>query len=259
MRFLLLPMACFMLGMGCGPPAVTTPTRAKSPSEHLPPQVIQKIVRENFSNMQHCYEDGLRRDFTISGRIAVKFLIDRDGSVLRVESAGSQISDPEVTRCVVEAFRHLHFPSPEEGVVTVVYPIMFAHGNIRYRQDDCLFESKTEDTMLMSTKACPTLTLMDTLMKTDEGVTEAFASRHLAGFEQNAPSVRARPTIAGKAAWTSTIAAGAGKPFRKLLIMQYKLGWAEFVSCQDELARDDSARCDQEIEQSAQRAPPAEK
>ena len=270
MRCLLLLVACCVLTVGCGAPAVaasatssstTTPdSKAKSVSGRLPPAVIQKIVRENFPNYRHCYEDGLRRDLTLSGKIMVRFVIARDGSVRDVwQGDGSTMLDPEVTRCVVEAFKPLHFPAPEGGIVTVVYPIMFTQGNDRHREGDCLIESKTEETMVMTTTACPMLTLMDTLMKTEEGVTEAFASRHLAGFEQNASGTRARPTIAGRETWTSTIAAGGGKPFRKLLIVQYKPGWAEFVSCQDDLARESSTRCDQSIEEFVQRTPQAKK
>jgi hypothetical protein len=39
--------------------------------------------------------------------------------------AGSELPDSHVTQCVVRAFGDLSFPSPEGGVVTVVYPILF--------------------------------------------------------------------------------------------------------------------------------------
>jgi hypothetical protein len=33
--------------------------------------------------------------------------------------------DPFVVDCVVAGYKELHFPRPEKGIVTVVYPIMF--------------------------------------------------------------------------------------------------------------------------------------
>jgi hypothetical protein len=35
------------------------------------------------------------------------------------------LPDDEAVTCVVEAFRSLHFPPPDGGLVTVVYPITF--------------------------------------------------------------------------------------------------------------------------------------
>jgi len=45
----------------------------------LPPEVIQRIVRQNFGRFRLCYEDGLRKNPTLQGRVAIKFVIDRGG------------------------------------------------------------------------------------------------------------------------------------------------------------------------------------
>jgi hypothetical protein len=91
----------------------------------IPPEVIQRVVRSNFGRFRACYENGLRKNPSLEGRVAVRFLIDRDGTVGMSTDGGSSIPDAGVVGCVVGAFRGLSFPAPERGVVTVTYPILF--------------------------------------------------------------------------------------------------------------------------------------
>lgn len=94
----------------------------------LPPEVIQRIVRQNYGRFRLCYENGLRNNPNLQGRVAVRFVIGRDGSVSNVANGGSDLPDPSVVQCVVRAYYGLSFPQPEGGIVTVVYPIMFSPG-----------------------------------------------------------------------------------------------------------------------------------
>lgn len=99
---------------------------AVSVSGRLPPEVIQRIVRQNFGRFRLCYENGLRNNPNLIGRVAVRFVIGRDGAVSNVGNGGSDMPDVGVIRCVVKQFYSLEFPQPEAGIVTVVFPIMFA-------------------------------------------------------------------------------------------------------------------------------------
>jgi hypothetical protein len=94
----------------------------------LPPEVIQRIVRQNYGRFRLCYENGLRNNPNLQGRVSVRFVIGRDGSVSNVGNAGSDLPDPGVVSCVTRAYYGLSFPQPEGGIVTVVYPIMFSPG-----------------------------------------------------------------------------------------------------------------------------------
>jgi hypothetical protein len=58
----------------------------------------------------------------------VRFVIGRDGAVSQVGNGGSDLGDPAVVSCVVRAFYGLSFPQPENGIVTVTYPIVFTPG-----------------------------------------------------------------------------------------------------------------------------------
>jgi hypothetical protein len=97
-----------------------------SVSGRLPPEVIQRIVRQNFGRFRLCYEKGLEADPKLAGRVAVRFVIGRDGAVSNVADAGSDMNSPSVVSCVTRAFQGLSFPEPEGGIVSVTYPIIFS-------------------------------------------------------------------------------------------------------------------------------------
>jgi hypothetical protein len=92
-------------------------------SGRLPPEVIQRVVRQNYGRFRACYEVGLRSNPNLEGRVTARFVIGSDGSVSNV-SAGGDLPDAGVKSCVASAFYGLSFPTPEGGIVTVSYPIM---------------------------------------------------------------------------------------------------------------------------------------
>ncbi|MCL2723548.1 MAG: AgmX/PglI C-terminal domain-containing protein [Polyangiaceae bacterium] len=94
----------------------------------LPQEVIQRVVRQNFGRFRTCYENGLRTNPNLQGRVAVKFVIDRSGGVSTAQEGGSDLPDQGVVSCVVRSFTNLSFPQPEGGIVTVVFPINFSPG-----------------------------------------------------------------------------------------------------------------------------------
>ncbi len=86
-----------------------------SVSGHLPPEVIQRIIRQNFGRFRLCYENGLRENPTLAGRVTVRFVIGRDGAVSTAANGGSDFTDPAVVSCVVRAFYSLRSRSPRAG------------------------------------------------------------------------------------------------------------------------------------------------
>ncbi len=91
----------------------------------VPPEVIQRIVRQSWGRFRGCYLEGYLRNAKLRGRVATKIVIMPDGNVQRTEDAGSDLPDPRVVKCVVDAFRELTFPASENAWITVVYPILF--------------------------------------------------------------------------------------------------------------------------------------
>lgn len=102
----------------------------KRPSNgRLPPETIQRIVRERYPKFRSCYEEGLRRDRNLIGRVTVRFVIGCDGTITSIEPVCTSMPDRDVVRCITEEYKPLRFPQPEGGIVTVVYPIMFSPGD----------------------------------------------------------------------------------------------------------------------------------
>jgi hypothetical protein len=117
------------------PPGPVVPAPASRGADGQPvngrlaPVLIQKEVRAHYGTMRTCYEDGLRANLDLKGRVVAKFVIDRNGAVAMVADGGSTMPDPQVIECVLRAFAALKFPQPEGGMVTVVYPIQFNPGD----------------------------------------------------------------------------------------------------------------------------------
>jgi hypothetical protein len=105
-----------------------TPAGVTIASGHLPPEVIQRIVRQNYGRFRGCYESGLGANPNLSGRVTARFIIDRDGAVSNAANGGSDLPDSKVVSCVLSQFYGISFPPPENGIVTVSYPIMFTPG-----------------------------------------------------------------------------------------------------------------------------------
>ncbi len=115
----------------------------RSTPGRLAPAKIQAVVRDHFGDLQKCYEDGLGRDPKLAGRVTVRFVINREGSVETSQNAASDpippdavappssttlpaMPDAKVVDCVVAVVKKLKFPKPDGGTVTVVYPFAFS-------------------------------------------------------------------------------------------------------------------------------------
>ncbi|HEY5239926.1 MAG TPA: AgmX/PglI C-terminal domain-containing protein [Polyangiaceae bacterium] len=103
-------------------------TDATSVNGRLPPEVIQHVVRSNMGRFRACYEQSLRPQPSLQGRVTTKFAIARDGTVPFAVDAGSDVPDASLIACIGRAFESLSFPPPEAGIVTVVYPLTLSPG-----------------------------------------------------------------------------------------------------------------------------------
>lgn len=99
---------------------------ASAARSRIPPETIQRIVRQSFGRFRVCYESALRRDPRLEGRVAVRFTINPAGEVSVASDGGSDLRDAGVVACVVRGFASLTFPPFSDGIVTVVYPLAFA-------------------------------------------------------------------------------------------------------------------------------------
>jgi len=96
----------------------------KEVSHRLSPALLQKFVSFQRSHFGACYAKGLARNPKLTGRVSVGFTISEAGAVSQVHDADSDLADRGVIACILRAFTQMRFPTSDNGITTVVYPIM---------------------------------------------------------------------------------------------------------------------------------------
>jgi TonB family protein len=95
----------------------------------LDKDIIRRIVRAHINEVRHCYNKGLAKDDTLSGKVVVDFTIAATGKVSEAEVDSTTVSDEDVGKCIAKAAKRWKFPKPRGGgVVVVKYPFVLAPG-----------------------------------------------------------------------------------------------------------------------------------
>jgi hypothetical protein len=101
-----------------------------SVSAGLPPEAIRRSVQRHFDRLRQCYESGLRRNDRLGGKLNVKLLIRKAGSVSNAVSDSVTIPDNAVVSCIVQSLSTISFPKPTgSNAVSVVLPLTFSPGD----------------------------------------------------------------------------------------------------------------------------------
>jgi hypothetical protein len=73
---------------------------------------LQRTARNlGYWPFRGCYEEGLRREPLLAGKVAIRVFVAASGAVDRSEALPSSLVDPVVAACVGREARHLSFPS----------------------------------------------------------------------------------------------------------------------------------------------------
>lgn len=92
----------------------------------MPPEMIHRPIAARNECFRRCYQLGLVTSPNLSGRVSVKFIIQKGTGLVRsVENVGSTLADGTVVACVLDEVKGLLFPAPDNDI-TVTYPLMFA-------------------------------------------------------------------------------------------------------------------------------------
>ena len=93
----------------------------------LDKDLVRQVIRENVGKVRFCYEESLQHNPSLAGKVAVRFVIGRDGQVRSASvDDGSTLSDAALSACLLSRVRGLVFPAPKSGgEVTVRYPFVF--------------------------------------------------------------------------------------------------------------------------------------
>jgi len=98
-------------------------------SGSLDKDIIRRIVRAHINEVRTCYNEGLARDPSLAGRIALKFEIGPDGKVISVEVTTDALGDDKLAECIEKAIERWKFPNPAGGGrVVVTYPFNLSPG-----------------------------------------------------------------------------------------------------------------------------------
>ncbi len=88
------------------------------------PADVARIVRAYEPRLRLCYDRARATRPTLAGRVTMRFVIARDGSLTNVDVAGLPAA-PEVATCIRGELQSSHFPRPESGTLPFSYGMNF--------------------------------------------------------------------------------------------------------------------------------------
>ena len=86
---------------------------------------IDTVIKRNIAQIRYCYQKELFMSPNLSGKVVVKFVIAKDGSVSRSSVSASTLKSSKVEDCILNRFMKFSFQQPKGGIVIVKYPFVF--------------------------------------------------------------------------------------------------------------------------------------
>lgn len=91
--------------------------------------LIEAVITRNLTQVASCYERELTKNPRLGGKITVRFVMAKDGSVSSATTMSSTMGSPPVETCVNGRFIKFQFPALKGGgPVIVSCPLLFAPG-----------------------------------------------------------------------------------------------------------------------------------
>lgn len=91
--------------------------------------LIDEVIKRHMNQIRYCYQRELTKNPALGGKIVIKFVIAKDGSVSSASKKTSTMNNSSVESCVVSRFMRMQFPEPKGGgIVIVSYPFIFSPG-----------------------------------------------------------------------------------------------------------------------------------
>ncbi len=95
----------------------------------LDKSLIDAVIKRNMNQIRYCYQRELTKNPNLGGKITVKFVIAKDGSVSKADIKSSTMGSSSVESCISSRFLRFKFPEPKGGgIVIVSYPFIFQPG-----------------------------------------------------------------------------------------------------------------------------------
>lgn len=93
----------------------------------LDKSLIDAVVKRNLESIRYCYRRELARMPSLAGKVVIKFVIAKDGSVSTATTKTSTLNNAAAESCINGRFLRMQFPEPKGGgIVVVSYPFLFS-------------------------------------------------------------------------------------------------------------------------------------
>ena len=89
---------------------------------------VATVFRRRRTAVQRCYEQALRGNPGIQGKVVIQFTIGQAGRITKISVKSDTTGEPSIARCIVSRVKGWRFEPPERGVVTFSYPFILSHG-----------------------------------------------------------------------------------------------------------------------------------
>ena len=90
-------------------------------------QDVDGVIKAKVGVFHRCYQRELQRNPGLSGRVVLRFVIDRDGSVKLADIKESTLGNEAVEMCLIAEITRTRFPKPKgNGTAVVAYPFTFS-------------------------------------------------------------------------------------------------------------------------------------
>lgn len=86
----------------------------------------RKVFKHSMPKVKSCYENGLKLNPKLAGKVVTQFKIDALGKVRETSIVSSTLHDPAVEGCILKQLSQQQFPKPPDGTNTVIeFPFVF--------------------------------------------------------------------------------------------------------------------------------------
>ena len=95
----------------------------------LDKSLIDAVIKRHMNQIRYCYQRELTKNPSLGGKVVIKFVIAKDGTVSKASVKSSSMGSKAVESCISGRFMRFKFPEPKGGgIVIVSYPFIFSPG-----------------------------------------------------------------------------------------------------------------------------------
>ena len=92
----------------------------------LDKSLIDAVIKKHMNQIRYCYQRELPKNPDLGGKVTVKFVIAKNGTVSKASTKSSTLGSKAVEGCINSRFMRFKFPEPKGGgIVIVSYPFIF--------------------------------------------------------------------------------------------------------------------------------------